>query len=131
MKKKLFALLALVACFALLFVSCAPAYRDDARIGKYTAVGADGETVVYSLTLKPDGRGVIVHYPVIGAEEQEDIIFEIKDDTLYLHGTEVVGGVIGRNELYGKLVLEFGSYTVELRAAGGAPLANFVQETAE
>ena len=130
MKKKLFALFALLSCVAMLLASCAPAYRDDARIGKYTAVGADGETVVYSLTLKPDGRGEIVHYPVIGAEEREDVIFEIKDDTLYIHGTEVVGGVIGRNELYGTLVSEFGAYTVELRAAGGAPLANFVQETA-
>ena len=128
MKKKLSLLTALLLFVCLLLASCAPAYLDDARIGTYAALGADGKTVVYRLTLDADGTGKITHYPAIGGETSEDIIFEIKDDTLYLHGTEVVGGVVGRNELHGTLTLESDAYTVELRSDSGAPLANFVQE---
>ena len=129
MKKKLFSLAVLLLCALFLLFSCAPAYEGDARIGTYAALGADGETVVYRLTLEADGTGEMIHYPTIGGETREDIIFEFKDDTLYLHGTEVVGGVIGRNELSGTLTLEGDVYTFELRSgASGTPLANFVQE---
>lgn len=127
MKKKLCLLLALILGALFLFSACAPSYLGDARIGDYLALGADGKTVVYHLTLDADGTGAITHYPTIGGETREDIIFEIKDDTLYLHGTEVVGGVIGRNELHGTLVAESGAYTVALVSDSGAPLANFVQ----
>ena len=127
MKKRLSFALALLLGLALLFSACAPAYRGDARIGAYVALGADGKTVVYRLTLDANGTGELVHYPTIGGETREDIIFEIKDDTLYLHGTEVVGGVIGRNELRGKWILENGAYSVELGSGTGAPLGNFVQ----
>ncbi len=128
MKKKILCLLALFACALLLFSACAPAYEGDARLGTYAALGADGKTVVYRLTLEADGTGVIIHYPTIGGEESEDVIFEIDGDTLYLHGTEVVGGVVGRNELHGTLAKENDAYTVELASDAGTPLANFVQE---
>ena len=113
MKKKILCLLALFACALLLFSACAPAYEGDARLGTYAALGADGKTVVYRLTLEADGTGVIIHYPTIGGEESEDVIFEIDGDTLYLHGT---------------LAKENDAYTVELASDAGTPLANFVQE---
>lgn len=125
MKKKLLVLLALT--LALLLSACAPAYRGDARTGSYIAYGADGKTVTYRLTLDEDGRGTIIHYPAIGGEEREDIIFEFRDDALNLHGTEVVGGVIGRGELYGTVSQLGDRFTFELRSADGV-LANFVKE---
>ena len=129
MKKTLSFVLLLLCALALLLSACSPAYRDDARIGTYIAYGADGKTVVYRLTLEDDGTGVMIHYPAIGGETREEIIFELDGDTLYLHGTEVVGGVIGRNELTGTVFPEGDSYTFELRAtSGGGVLANFVKE---
>ncbi|MBE6567312.1 MAG: hypothetical protein E7657_01495 [Ruminococcaceae bacterium] len=125
MKKKLWILVAL--SLALLLSACAPVYKGDARTGNYIAYGADGKTVVYRLTLDEDGRGAIVHYPSFGGETREEIIFEFQGDTLNLHGTEVVGGVIGRNELYGTVSLLDDVYTFELRTDDGV-LANFVKE---
>lgn len=127
MKKKIVTVLAVALSLLLLLGSCAPAYKGDARTGSYIAYGADGKTVVYRLTLNEDGRGDIVHYPSFGGETREEIIFEFRDDTLNLHGTEVVGGVIGRSELWGEIALLGDSYTFELRTANGV-LANFVKE---
>ncbi|MBE6656074.1 MAG: hypothetical protein E7609_04305 [Ruminococcaceae bacterium] len=129
MKKILFFTLILCLCAPILFSACAPAYRDDARTGTYVAYGADGKRVDYRLTLEEDGTGEIIHYPHIGGETREDIIFELRDDVLNLHGTEVVGGVIGRNELTGTVELVGNEYTFELRgSSSGAVFANFVRE---
>ena len=127
MKKKLVFTLVLALAFLLAFSSCAPAYRGDARVGSYVAYGADGKTVVYRLTLEENGKGVIIHYPAIGGETREDVFFEFRDTTLNVHGTEVVGGVIGRSEVWGEVALISDAYTFELRSAGGV-LANFVKE---
>ena len=127
MKKRIFALLALCAAFLLVFTACAPAYKDDARIGSYVAYGADGKTVVYRLVLEEDGRGSITHYPSFGGETREDVIFELDGETINVHGTEVVGGVIGRSELSGGIALLGDGYTFELRSKDGV-LANFVKE---
>ena len=129
MKKSLFLALALCLCAVLVLSSCAPAYRDDARVGTYIAYGADGKRVDYRLFLNEDGTGDLIHYPLIGGETREEIIFEFRDDVLNLHGTEVVGGVIGRNELTGKVELVGDAYTFELRgSSSGAVFANFVRE---
>lgn len=129
MKKRLLFALLFSLCALLILSACAPEYRDDARIGTYIAYGADGKTVVYRLTLDEDGTGALIHYPSIGGETRESIIFEFRDDTLNLHGTEVVGGVIGRNELTGTVSLVGDAYTFELRGSlSGAVFANFVRE---
>ena len=127
MKKRLFTLLALALALLLAFTSCSPAYEGDARVGSYIAYGADGKTVVYRLTLWENGTGEIIHYPTIGGETREEIIFEFRDDNINLHGTEVVGGVVGRSELWGEVALVGSAYTFELRSQGGV-LANFVRE---
>ena len=127
MKKRLFTLLALALALLLMLASCAPAYKGDARVGSYIAYGADGKTVVYRLTLGENGTGEIIHYPTIGGETREEIIFEFRDENINLHGTEVVGGVVGRSELWGEVALVGSAYTFELRSQGGV-LANFVRE---
>ena len=83
--------------------------------------------MVYRLVLEEDGRGSITHYPSFGGETREDVIFEIKDGFVNVHGTEVVGGVIGRSELSGEIAPIGDSYTFELRSSDGV-LANFVKE---
>ena len=119
----------LCLCLALLLSACSPAYQGDARLGSYVAYGADGKTVTYRLTLDEDGTGVMIHYPSIGGETREDVIFELDGDTLNVHGTEVAGGVIGRSEITGTLSPVGDSYSVELRGtSSGTPLANFVKE---
>ena len=129
MKKRFSFALVFCLCLALLFSACAPAYKDDARLGTYIAYGADGKTVTYRLTLSDDGTGVLIHYPAIGGETREDVIFELVGDTLNLHGTEVVGGVIGRNELTGTVTITAEEYTFELRGStSGTVFANFVRE---
>ena len=127
MKKRILTVASLLLALVLLLAACAPAYEADSRIGSYIAYGADGKTVVYRLVLEEDGRGSITHYPSFGGETREDIIFEIKDGTLNVHGTEVVGGVIGRSELSGEVAPIGDAYTFELRSADGV-LANFVKE---
>ena len=127
MKKKNLMVLALALSLVLLLSSCAPAYQGDSRIGSYIAYGADGKTVVYRLTLEEDGTGALIHYPSIGGETREEIIFELREDTLNLHGTEVVGGVIGRNEVWGDVTILGDAYTFELRSGNGV-FANFVRE---
>ena len=127
--KKLALSLLLVLSLLFALLSCAPAYEGDARIGSYIAYGADGKTVVYRLTLSENGTGEMIHYPAIGGETREEIIFTFEESTLVLHGTEVVGGVIGRNEFLGTPTLSVDKYSVELRAVdSSAPLATFVQE---
>ena len=129
MKKRIALFLVFALSLVLLFTSCAPAYEGDARVGSYIAYGADGKTVAYRLVLEADGTGEMIHYPAIGPEEKEDIIFELTDDVIHVHGTAVSGGVIGRNELSGKPVLEGDAYTFELRSGtSGTALANFVME---
>ena len=129
MKKRLFTLLALVLALLMTLASCAPAYEGDARVGSYIAYGADGKTVVYRLTLWENGTGEIIHYPTIGGETREEIIFTFEENNLVLHGTEVVGGVVGRNEFLGTVALSEDKYSVELRSMdSSAPLATFVQE---
>ena len=126
-KTVLFLLLILSLLFGCL--ACAPAYRGDARLGSYIAYGADGKTVVYRLSLYENGEGEMIHYPTIGGETREEIIFTFEGDKLVLHGTEVVGGVVGRNEFLGTLSLSEEKYSVELRAMdSSAPLATFIQE---
>lgn len=123
--------LSLLLALALLFglLACAPAYEGDARIGSYIAYGADGKTVTYRLTLHSNGEGEMIHYPTIGGETREEIIFTFEGTTLLLHGTEVVGGVIGRNEFVGTPALSEDKYSMELRGMdSSAPLATFVQE---
>lgn len=116
-------LLLLLSLFA-----CSPAYRGDARVGTYIGLGADGEAVVYRLTLSEDGRGTLIHYPTIGAETEEEIIFAIDGDELRLHGTAVTGGVIGRSEYYGVLTAQ-NDYSFELCSSeSGVALALFVRE---
>lgn len=138
MKKTLFLSLVFFALLALLS-ACAAPYRGDVRVGEYTSLGADSKTVVYRLTLNEDGTGTFIHYPTIGGETKEEIFFTFDEDVLRLHGTEVVGGVIGRNEFYGTLFLasdhspDAGNravvYEVELFASqSGVALGNFVQE---
>ena len=128
MKKILLSLLLVLSLFCSL-LACAPAYEGDARIGSYIAYGADGKTVVYRLTLTKNGTGEMIHYPTIGGETREEIIFTFEENVLVLHGTEVVGGVIGRNEFLGTAVLSEEKYSVELRSVdSSAPLATFVQE---
>ncbi len=128
--KKTLRLLSLACALILLFLfaACSPAYRDEPRVGTYVGLGADGETVVYRLTLSEDGRGTLTHYPTIGGETAEDIIFAIDGEELRLHGTAVTGGVIGRSEYYGILKADsdfsFEMYSVET----GVPLALFVKE---
>ena len=129
MKKKSFfsLLLALLMLFSL--VGCGTSYRDDARIGSYVAYGPDGERVEYRLVLHENGEGEMIHYPIIGGEEKEEIFFTFEGETLTLHGTEEVGGVIGRNEFLGNMVSDGKKYTVELRSIDSSvPLAVFVQE---
>ena len=71
----------------------------------------------------------MIHYPIIGGEEKEEIFFTFEDDKLVLYGTEEVGGVIGRNEFLGSLVHDGSKYSVELRSVDSSvPLAAFVQE---
>ena len=124
-------LLSLLLVLSLLFslLACAPSYKNDARIGSYIAYGADGKTVVYRLTLTENGTGEMIHYPTIGGETREEIIFTFEENNLVLHGTEVVGGVVGRNEFLGTVALSEDKYSVELRSMdSSAPLATFVQE---
>lgn len=124
-------LLSLLLVLSLLFslLACAPSYKNDARIGSYIAYGADGKTVVYRLTLTENGTGEMIHYPTIGGETREEIIFTFEENNLVLHGTEVVGGVVGRNEFLGTIALFADKYSVELRSMdSSAPLATFVQE---
>ncbi|MBQ9735409.1 MAG: hypothetical protein IJV96_01320 [Clostridia bacterium] len=123
MKKTLSLLLCLCALFALLS-ACSPAFKDDARIGEYTALADDGKGVQYRLVLNENGEGTLTHYSTIGPEETEDVIFTIDGDRLLVHGTERVGGVIGRNEFEGVFILEGDAYTVTLRSAqSGVALA--------
>ena len=136
MKKILTLALSLCLLLALL-ASCSAPYLGDARMGEYTAFGPDGERVVYRLTLEESGKGVMIHYPTIGGETREEIFFTFDGDVLRLHGTEVVGGVIGRNEFYGTVALASDHatgvnsvpvYEVELFASqSGVSLGNFVQ----
>ena len=120
--------LALALSLLCLFVACSPAYRDEPRIGTYVGLGADGERVVYRLTLAADGTGTLTHYPVIGGETAEDIIFAIDGEELRLHGTAVTGGVIGRSEYYGILKAD-SDFSFEMYSAEtGVPLALFVRE---
>lgn len=129
MKKK--ALLSLLLVFVLLLsaVGCGKSYAGDGRIGSYAAYGPDGERVAYRLILGENGEGEMIRYPMIGAEEREEIFFTFEDDTLVLYGTEEIGGVIGRNEFLGSFVSDGSKYTVELRSIdSSAPLATFVQE---
>lgn len=121
--------LLLVALLVLSLFGCGNSYAGDGRIGNYIAYGPDGETVTYRLELYENGEGKMVHYPAIGGETSEEIIFTFEDENLVLHGTEPVGGVIGRNEFLGKATQDGSKYTVELRSvAAGTPLATFVQE---
>lgn len=130
MKKRIAVSLALVLVFLLLFVGCGARYKDDARVGSYVAYGADGKTVTYRLTLDTRGEGKMIHYPAFGPEESEEIIFTFEgEDGILIHGTEAVGGVLGRNEYTATVALEGSKYAFELRAvATGVPLAVFVQE---
>ncbi len=129
MKKRILLGLCLLLAGLLLLLGCAPSYRGDARIGSYTALGADGKTVNYRLVLYENGEGEIVHYPSFGGETKEKIIFEFEDEFLVLHGTEAVGGVVGRNEYLGEMILSGDSYSVELRAMqSSVPLALFTAE---
>ena len=128
MRKILSAVLAL-CLLALVLSACSAPYRGDARMGEYISLGPDGETVVYRVTLDASGKGEMIHYPTIGGETKEEIFFTFDNDVLRLHGTEVVGGVIGRNEFLGTLSLTVEKYSVELRAMdSSAPLATFIQE---
>ena len=127
MKKRILTLAALLLSLLLLFVACAPAYESDSRIGSYIAYGADGKTVVYRLALEEDGKGSITYYPSFGGETREDVFFEIRDGVINVHGTEVVGGVIGRSELSGEIAPIGDSYSFELRSSDGV-LANFIKE---
>ena len=104
MRKILSAVLAL-CLLALVLSACSAPYAGDARMGEYISLGPDGETVVYRVTLDASGKGEMIHYPTIGGETREEIFFTFDNDVLRLHGTEVVGGVIGRNEFYGTVAL--------------------------
>ena len=131
MKRNLSFILALALSLALFaLTACSADYSDDARVGEYVALGPDGQTVEYRLTLESDGEGKITHYPAFGAETTEDIIFTVEQgDTLVLHGTEAVGGVVGRNEYFGTFVAEEGGYAVELRMVDtGGVLGLFTME---
>ena len=120
-------ILSLVLCFcaiALLVTSCTPAFKGDERMGEYTALADDGKGVQYRLVLNENGEGTLTHYSTIGPEETEEIIFTIDGDRLLLHGTERVGGVIGRNEFEGVFVKEGDAYAITLRSAqSGVALA--------
>ena len=116
MKKTLSLLLCLCALFTLL-AACSPAFKGDAHVGEYTALADDGKGIQYRLVLNENGEGTLTHYSTIGPEESEEIIFTIDGERLLLHGTERVGGVIGRNEFEGTFVLEGNAYTVTLRSA--------------
>lgn len=129
MKKKIALSLALLLVLLTLAVGCGTSYANDPRIGSYIAYSPDGETVAYELTLYKNGEGEIVHYPVIGGEEREEIIFDFTgEDTVLIHGTAAVGGVLGRTEYIGKVSLTNGAYDIELRSADtGVPFAHFVR----
>ena len=129
MKRRSFVSLLLAVVLLLTLVGCGSSYVGDDRIGSYVAYGPDGERVEYRLVLKDNGEGEMIHYPIIGGEEKEEIFFTFEDDKLVLYGTEEVGGVIGRNEFLGSLVHDGSKYSVELRSVDSSvPLAAFVQE---
>lgn len=128
--KKICSLFLLFALVLLAMTGCGADYSGDVRIGEYVALGPDGETVEYRLALTADGEGTVTHYPAFGAPTTEDIIFTVEEgDTLVLHGTEAVGGVVGRNEYFGKFVAEGKGYAVELRMVEtGGVLGLFTME---
>ena len=129
MKRKSLISLLLIAALLLSLVGCGTSYEGDERIGSYVAYAPDGERVEYRLTLNADGEGEMIRYPIIGGEEKEEIFFTFEGETLTLHGTEEIGGVIGRNEFLGSMVHDGSKYTVELRSIDSSvPLALFVQE---
>ena len=129
MKRTACLILALLLALSAL-TACGADYSNDVRIGEYVALSPDGETVEYRLKLKTNGEGTITHYPAFGPETTEDIIFTVEEsDTLVLHGTEAVGGVVGRNEYFGRFVAEGKGYTVELRMVStGGVLGLFTME---
>ncbi len=129
MKKKIALSLALLLVLLTLAVGCGASHANDPRIGSYIAYAPDGERIAYELTLYKNGEGEIVHYPVIGGEEREEIIFDFEgDDTVVIHGTAVTGGVLGRTEYIGKVTLMEGAYDIELSSADtGVPFAHFVR----
>lgn len=132
MKKRWILGVSLLLAALLLLVGCTPAYRNDARLGSYTALGADGKTVTYRLVLYENGEGEIIHYPSFGGETKEEIIFTFEDDLIVLHGTESVGGVVGRNEFLGEMTRSGETYSFELRSMQtSTPLALFNTEKVE
>ena len=132
MKKKIVLSLLLLLALLLASVGCSASYTGDGRIGSYISFAPDGERVEYRLVLNEKGEGEITHYPIIGAEESEEIFFTFEGESLVLHGTVAVDTekVIGRNEFVGNMTVDpNGKHTVELRSIDtGVPFAVFVQE---
>ena len=122
MKKKA-AVLLLLAALALGLMACAPDYTGDERLGLYE----NGEG--YTLVLEADGKGTMTYTSSYGILTEEAVVFDFeKDGTLVLHGTEEVGGVVGRTEFYGRPQKTEDGYTLTLRAVDtGVTLAPFVK----
>ena len=122
--KRIFSLL-LCALLLCSLASCATSYAGDGRIGTYT----DKETGAYTLVLNEDGTGVITYRSLTVLPTEEELFFELREDTLYINGKSDNGAVIGQSEYFGKLTEENGTYTVALKSdLTGISLGTFIKE---